>query len=102
MYLNRGWSVAIVFSVGLKIFNIHIGQPRDDELHLLLIEQRNVRWFQQIIEAGPERVDLRTDGFRQLVLGNQPHILSLIALRHIDLHRNNFKNKNKCKQMLLQ
>ena len=60
IYLEGCRLVFVVFCICFQVFNIHIWQPRDQQLQFLFIEDRNQPFWYDIIEAFQEAIDPAT------------------------------------------
>ncbi len=80
MYLQRRGLVLVVLGVGLEVVDVNVGQARDEQLELLLVEDANEPLGDDVVEALEEGVQLLADGTRHLHLAHEPDVFHLVLL----------------------
>ena len=72
----------MVLGIGLEVVNVDGGQPRDEQLQLLLVEDGYQLLGDDLVEPFQEALDLGPDGSRHLHLAGQLDVLPLVGLGH--------------------
>ena len=75
----------MILGVGLEVVNVNGGQARDEQLQLLLVEDGDEVFGDDVIEALQEAVYLDLDGFLHLHVARSLHVLPLVGLCHGDV-----------------
>ena len=83
--LQRVPLVLVVFGVRLQVIDVDRWQSGDEQLQLLLVEDRDETLRDDVIESLEESVQLLADRSRHAQLTHELHVLLLAALNDLDV-----------------